>query len=205
MLSLTGHASSFMYYVSDNVLWAVGLMVRNGVLTQPTEHRWKDRKNTFSQANVVVNILRLSVLLVMRDMYNISPQYPRKERKLMFELSQQRDAQIVKGNATYKTVLSLIKLRRKRRFECIDLIVSTLRFFMLTKSLKTTGYQYLHPIFVATCGLVSAFISLFKSVYEKKIFIQLDQAKIPSSTADTTMKYKGSGVLKVGSTANFQE
>lgn len=60
-----------MYYVSDNVLWAVGLMVRNGVLGNGTEHAWKNRKNTFSQANVVVNILRLCVLLVMRDMYII--------------------------------------------------------------------------------------------------------------------------------------
>jgi hypothetical protein len=88
---------------------------------------------------------------------------------------------IEKGGKPHQAVLSLIKLRRKRRFEVfkqimkiIDLIVSILRFFMLTKSLKTTGYKYLHPIFVATCGLVSAAISLFKAVYEKKIFIQLD-------------------------------
>lgn len=58
-----------MYYVADNVLWAAGLMVRNGVLTQRTEHIWKNRKNTFSQTNVIVNIIRLSVLLVMRDTY----------------------------------------------------------------------------------------------------------------------------------------
>jgi len=77
-----------------------------------------------------------------------------------------------------KLQLSLIKLRRKRRFEILELILSILRFFMLTKSLKMTGYQYLDPVFVAcnvsvylACGLVSSGIALFKAIYEKKIFI----------------------------------
>ncbi|CAK61437.1 unnamed protein product (macronuclear) [Paramecium tetraurelia] len=34
-----------------------------------------------------------------------------------------------------------IKLKMKRRFEILDLILSVLRFFMLTKSLKITEYQ----------------------------------------------------------------
>lgn len=44
---------------------------------------------------------------------------------------------------------SLIKLRRKRRFETLDLILSALRLCMLIKSLKMAGYKHLDPIFVA--------------------------------------------------------
>ena len=114
---------------------------------------------------VIVNILRLCVILVLRDM---------TERKLVSELKNFPKGIIEKGSTSHSITLSLLKLRRKRRFEILDLILSLLRFCMLTKSLKMAGYQYLNPIFVASCGLVSAMIALFKAVYEKKIFIQLE-------------------------------
>lgn len=44
----------------------------------------------------------------------------------------------------------MVKLRRKKRFEILDLVLSILRFFMLTKSLRMAGYQYLDPVFVAS-------------------------------------------------------
>lgn len=68
------------------------------------------------------------------------------------------------------------------------------------------GYQYLHPIFVATCGLVSALISIFKSVYEKQIFIQLDKSKFiekPDMVGNLPLNKPQKPKLKVGSVVNF--
>jgi hypothetical protein len=48
LLALIGHYSSFMYYVSDNVLLCVGLLVESGILADDLEHKWKNKKNSFS-------------------------------------------------------------------------------------------------------------------------------------------------------------
>ena len=47
-MALIGHYSSFMYYVSDNVLLCVGLLVESGVLADDLEPKWKNKKNSFS-------------------------------------------------------------------------------------------------------------------------------------------------------------
>ncbi|KAM3143342.1 hypothetical protein pb186bvf_004403 [Paramecium bursaria] len=157
LLAISGHYASFMYYVSDNLMWIISVLVNSGILNPASEHRWKLKKNSFSQLRIVVNLIRLTCILVMRYL---------KESRIFNQGFNQQDSQ--------KLCLSLIKLRRKRRFEVLDLILSILRFFMLTKSLKMKGYQYLDPVFVAFCGFTSASIALFKAVYEKKIFINLE-------------------------------
>lgn len=69
LLSLTGHYASFMYYVSDNLMWIIGVLVHSTVLQKHVLNRWKQRKNSFSQMRIVVNIMRLFVVLAMREKY----------------------------------------------------------------------------------------------------------------------------------------
>ncbi|CAD8109500.1 unnamed protein product [Paramecium sonneborni] len=162
ILAISGHYSSFMYYVSDNFLWIIAILAQSKVLQKEIEARWKQRKNSFSQMRIIINILRLIILIIFRE---------NKENRILLEMSK-----IMTQETSKKLQNSLIKLRRKRRFEILELILSVLRFFMLTKSLRMAGYQYLDPVFVASCGLVSSGIALFKAIYEKRIFIQLDNS-----------------------------
>lgn len=57
LLSILGHYSSFMYYVSDNLLWIIGVLaaryiilinIISKVLKKEYESKWKSRKNSFS-------------------------------------------------------------------------------------------------------------------------------------------------------------
>lgn len=55
---------------------------------------------------------------------------------------------------------------------------------MLTKSLKLHGHEYLDPIFVGMCGLISAFFGFFKALFEKKLVIltEKEERKIHSQS-----------------------
>ncbi|CAK92765.1 unnamed protein product (macronuclear) [Paramecium tetraurelia] len=192
ILAISGHYSSFMYYVSDNFLWIIAILAQSKVLQKEIEARWKQRKNSFSQMRIMINLLRLTILIIFRE---------NKENRILLEMTK-----IMTQDTSKKLQNSLIKLRRKRRFEILELILSILRFFMLTKSLRMTGYQYLDPVFVAciiisnikiACGLVSSGLALFKAIYEKRIFIQLDNSsKIESQiNSKLTKGFASSGKM----------
>lgn len=59
----------------------------------------------------------------------------------------------------------LVEGRRKYRFYKMEIVISILRFIMLTSSLKLKGYQYLDPIFVGVCGLISSILNFLKTIF----------------------------------------
>ena len=65
-------------------------------------------------------------------------------------------------------------MRRRIRFEYLEIAISLLRFVMLTSSLKLRYHDKLDPIFVASCGLFSSVLNFIKTIFEKKIIIKVD-------------------------------
>jgi len=46
----------------------------------------------------------------------------------------------------------------------VEAITNIFRTFMLVFALKIAGSSYIHPIFVALCGIVQSFLGVFKSL-----------------------------------------
>jgi len=49
-----------------------------------------------------------------------------------------------------------------------------MRIILLTSGLKLVGHELLDPVFVAICGMVSAILSVFKTMKSKKNFYKLE-------------------------------
>jgi hypothetical protein len=59
-----------MYYISDNTLWAINIVVKSGGLDKKITKNWKYRKNFFSLCRVAAYsiILIYSVILQKKDL-----------------------------------------------------------------------------------------------------------------------------------------
>ncbi len=59
-----------MYYISDNILWAVNIVVKAGGLDKQASKYWKHKKNFFSLFRVAAYtiILVYSVILQKKDL-----------------------------------------------------------------------------------------------------------------------------------------
>ena len=64
--------------------------------------------------------------------------------------------------------------RRKLRFVYLELFLSIFRMFMLINSLKLIGHKKLNPVFIGLCGVMSSILGFLKTIYEKKIILNLD-------------------------------
>ena len=49
---------------------------------------------------------------------------------------------------------------------------------MLTSSLKLRFHEKLDPIFVGSCGMLSAVLSFLKALFEKKIVINIESKEV---------------------------
>jgi hypothetical protein len=49
-----------------------------------------------------------------------------------------------------------------------------MRLILLIGNLKLIGHNYLHPIAISICGLIQAWIVIFKSMRSKKNFCKLE-------------------------------
>lgn len=60
-----------MYYISDNTLWVINIVVKSGGLDHKITKNWKYRKNFFSLFRVVTYsiILIYSVILQKKDLH----------------------------------------------------------------------------------------------------------------------------------------
>jgi len=160
------HVSSFFYYILDNTLWGV----KTGVLSEYVDHDtykvWKYKKNWFS---LFRNILQLTINLLKWDMSNT------KHRMYTSELQSMRNKIVQTDDESYDVIRLLIRRRRKRRYQMLEVIHSVLRLVMLSKSLKLPGYSHLEPVFVAFCGLTSSVMSLFKAFTEKQKLLKIEE------------------------------
>jgi hypothetical protein len=69
LLSVFTYACSITYYLSDNVLWFLNILVRSQVIDKRISKTWKDRKNLSSLLRVITYtfILLYSVVLQKKD------------------------------------------------------------------------------------------------------------------------------------------
>lgn len=69
LLSVFTYCCSITYYISDNTLWFLGILVRSGIVNNKHRKTWKSRKNFSSLSRVIAYTLILvySVYLLVKD------------------------------------------------------------------------------------------------------------------------------------------
>jgi len=165
VLITLSHVSSFFYYILDNILWAIAMGILSDFFEEHEYKIWKKRKHSFSFAR---NILQLVINLLKVNRSN------QKEKNYLTEIEGMKNKIIQADDESYDSIRLLIRRRRKGRFEILEVFHSILRVVMLVKSLDLPGSDFLHPVFVSFCGLVSSHISLFKALQEKQKVIQIE-------------------------------
>jgi hypothetical protein len=66
ILSILTYAFSFMYYVTDNMLWLISVLLTSKAIDPSFEAKVKDRKNTFSLLRIVFYLIILIYSMVLR-------------------------------------------------------------------------------------------------------------------------------------------
>ncbi len=165
ILSVFTYCCSITYYISDNTLWFLNILVRSEVIEKSISRAYKYRKNLSS----LLRVLAYTLILI----YSIYLQSYENKKNEVF-LVRQGEAAEANIDAEEKAYTKLLEGRRKNRFFYLELCLSFLRFFMLTKSLKLRGHENLDPVFVGVCGLCSAILGLLKALLEKKIVINIE-------------------------------
>ena len=69
ILSVFTYFCSIMYYISDNTLWLINIIVKSDGLDKKIGKYWKEKKNIFSLSRVIAYtiILIYSVILQKKD------------------------------------------------------------------------------------------------------------------------------------------
>ena len=131
ILSVFTYACSITYYISDNMLWVLNVLVKSKVLDKAVSRSWKRRKNFSSLYRVLAYTLIL--------FYSI---YLQKKDNSTHEEYLQRQSEAAEPNeeAEDAAARKLLAGRRKIRFFLLELALSALRFMMLTKSLRLRGH-----------------------------------------------------------------
>lgn len=66
ILSILTYTFSFMYYVTDNMLWLISVLLTSKAIDRKYEGMVKDRKNTFSLLRIVFYLIILIYSMVLR-------------------------------------------------------------------------------------------------------------------------------------------
>ena len=74
LLSVFTYACSITYYVSDNVLWVLNVLVKSKVLDKAVSRSWKRRKNFSSLYRVLAYTLILFYSIHLQSQENDSHQ-----------------------------------------------------------------------------------------------------------------------------------
>lgn len=71
MLSVFTYLCSAMYYVTDNVLWLVGILIKSKALDKSAKRGLKYYKNSFSLSRIVAYLIILvfSVVLQKKEIW----------------------------------------------------------------------------------------------------------------------------------------
>ena len=127
ILSVFTYGCSITYYIADNILWLLGILIGSKILDKKYKRTWKYRKNFSSFYRVIAYTLIL--------VYSIYLQSKEIKKNKDF-LERQKESAEENFDAENKAYKHIIDGRRKIRFFLLELCLSILRFFMLTDSLK---------------------------------------------------------------------
>lgn len=70
LLSVFTYCCSITYYISDNMLWLINILVKSGVATKQYSKSWKQRKNFSSLYRVVAYTLILVYSIYLQTVEN---------------------------------------------------------------------------------------------------------------------------------------
>jgi len=142
--------------------------------------RWKKSKDSFSLfRNVFEFILNYFKLRNSKI----------KEKLYAQKLLAMKNTLVKIEDESYDALRNLLRKRRKRRFQMLEVFHSILRLLMLVKSLRLPGESHLDPVFISFLGLVSTSISLFKAIQAKQKLIKIEE---PVANPKPTLKYQRS-------------
>lgn len=85
-----------------------------------------------------------------------------KEVELVEELTSDPGRMISQDNHGYKKMISLIKIRTKRRYQALEMMKNLLRIVMLMKSLQLPFTKDISGVFYSICGITSSALAIFK-------------------------------------------
>ena len=127
ILSVFTYACSITYYIADNILWLLGILIGSKILDKKHKRTWKYRKNFSSFYRVIAYtmILVYSIYLQSKQIW--------KNKEFLDRQKDSADDNFDAENKAYKHILDG---RRKIRFFLLQFALSILRFIMLTQSLK---------------------------------------------------------------------
>lgn len=107
----------------------------------------------------VLKIVKNTTNLILRQ---------RKENEIKSGMQYVDENVITVFDDSYDLCRVLLKERRKKRFEILEIIISSMRIIPLSRSLKIPGYKWMNPVFVSFCGMTSALLKIFFMVLNKK-------------------------------------
>lgn len=66
IISILTYSFSFMYYLSDNSLWFISVLIGSKAVDSTLEARVKDKKNLFSLLRIIFYLIILVYSMVLR-------------------------------------------------------------------------------------------------------------------------------------------
>jgi hypothetical protein len=145
-----------MYYISDNALWFINILVKSKVVEEAYSKNWKQNKNFSSLYRVMAYTLILFYSVFLQNREN------KANETFLQRQGQAAEANIPAEEAAYTKML---EGRRKLRFIILELTLSGFRIMMLVKSLKLRWHEDLDPVFVGICGVCSATLGFLKALF----------------------------------------
>ena len=144
---------SFFYFLLDNIVWFSSIKVMSKYFAYNL--KWKQTRDLFSLGRCIFSIF--SSLSYVVDLLHV-------ERQIFYKFDKYNSIHITQTHETYIYLRDLIINRRKIRFHMVEAMTNIFRLFMLFFALKVVGSTYMHPIFVALCGIISSYLAVFKSL-----------------------------------------
>ena len=142
-----------MYYLLDNIVWFSSIKVISKYIAH--NYKWKEARDFFSFGRCIISILSSFSLVV--DLIKV-------EKAIYKKFDKFNNITITQKHEVYIFLRDLIINRRKMRFHMLEAMANIFRTFMLIFALKLAGSTYIHPIFVAFCGIVQSFLGVFKTL-----------------------------------------
>ena len=126
-MSVFTYCCSITYYLSDNTLWLLGILIGSKLVDRRHKSYWKYRKNFSSFCRVIAYTLILLYSIYLQEKENNqNKKYLREQQRSVHE----------NVMAEEKSFRHILEGRRRIRFFTLELALSVLRFIMLTSSLK---------------------------------------------------------------------
>ena len=142
-----------MYFLLDNIVWFSSIKVISKYIAY--NFKWKQTRDMFSLGRCIFSIF--SSLSYVVDLLL-------REKQLFKKLDKYNHITITQAHESYIFLRDLIINRWKIRFHLVEAFTNIFRTCMLCFALKVVGSTYMHPIFVAICGIISSFLAVFKSL-----------------------------------------